>query len=134
MFKLLFNAFVLFIFFSVDGYSQSVASLTDLQKQETSSLLANGQSFLYNGYNFYDYAPNYFEKGDAFFLNKNWISGNVNYGGTIYNQVPLKYDLIKDELIVQHFDKLSSINLIPHIASTSKNHASAKSENGKWCC
>jgi hypothetical protein len=98
------------------------------------SLLANGQSLLYNGYNFYDYAPNYFESGDAFFLDKNWISGNVNYGGTIYNQVPLKYDLIKDELIVQHFDKLSSINLIPHIASTSKNHASAKSENGKWCC
>ncbi|HET8829919.1 MAG TPA: hypothetical protein VFM79_11290 [Pelobium sp.] len=107
------NVFVLLIL-SVKVYGQVEAnpSISELEKKMMKSQLANGQSLLYNGFNFYGYAPNYFENDHAFFLEESWTSGDVTYENITYHQVPLKYDLLKDELIVQYFDKLSSINLI----------------------
>src|SRR6476469_9468830 len=102
--------FLLICCFKVYGQETDLLAI-NLKEATMKNLLVNGQSLLYNGFNFYDYAPSYFENGNAFFLENSWLNGNVNYEGINYYQVPLKYDLIKDELIVQRYDKLSSINL-----------------------
>lgn len=113
MFKFFTKTFILLIF-SFRLYSQSVDSTfaAPIKAEVMKSLLANGQSLLYNGFNFYGYAPNFFETGFPFFQEQDWIKGYVDYDGIKYHQVSLKYDLLTDELIVQHFDGLSSINLV----------------------
>ncbi|MBK0383928.1 hypothetical protein I5M32_13245 [Pedobacter sp. SD-b] len=103
-----------FLSLSIEGYSQidnNPSSLV-IEKETITSQLASGQSLLYNGFYFYGYTPNYFESGQPFFLEDSWISGDVTYENNKYYQVPLKYDLLKDELIVQYFNKESAINLI----------------------
>ncbi|WP_114939788.1 hypothetical protein [Mucilaginibacter endophyticus] len=70
------------------------------------------QSHLYNGpeYEFYDPLI----KGNAYVFDvKTFSTGNVNYNGTLYNNIPMMYDINKDVIVIllyNHFTKISLLS------------------------
>ena len=43
-----------------------------------------------------------FTEGDPYFKTSTFSSGTVGYNGLIYREVPILYDLVRDELIIRH--------------------------------
>lgn len=70
----------------------------------------NSQSRLYNGTEHYGYS--YRIKGFAYFLEPGPQIGNIVYDELEYTQVPIWYDLVKDEVIVRHVNKYTRIALV----------------------
>lgn len=70
------------------------------------------QSRLYNGHEYQPYDPHI--KGTALFPYdiQNWEPGEVNYDGIIYKNVPMKYDIYKDVLVVLLYNKFSMYTLL----------------------
>lgn len=52
-----------------------------------------------------------FTSGHAYYLTNEWQQGTLEYRNTFYSSVFLKYDLIKNELIIRHFNGLTAITL-----------------------
>jgi hypothetical protein len=67
----------------------------------------NIQSALYNGIEHTGY-PDFYQ-GTAYFGTSGWLKGDVFYDGVLYRGVNLKFDLVKDELIIQHYDSVHAI-------------------------
>jgi hypothetical protein len=75
------------------------------------SSLAKGAP-VYSGKVHYPH-PKFIEGGHAFFLSSEYQTGTVTYEGYVYWNIVLMYDIIRDELLLQHFDKVTSIVLDP---------------------
>jgi hypothetical protein len=67
-------------------------------------------SGLYNGP---EYKPDelLYNDGSPFLL-PDWMKGTVTYGNTRYSNVELMYDVLKDQLLLKHFDGSSRIQLV----------------------
>lgn len=50
--------------------------------------------------------------GTAYFETDQWQKGTVTYNNVLYKDVSLKYDLIKDELIVLHPNNIFGVTLV----------------------
>lgn len=61
------------------------------------------QSLIYNGPEYNE--PNLPTKGHPYFINDFMEEGSVNYEGELYDEIPLLYDLIKDRVIIEHYDQ-----------------------------
>lgn len=59
------------------------------------------QVSLYNGPEYFNYRKSHFE-GHQFFEADKAVTGSVFYDGSWYDQVPLFYDVVYDELILSH--------------------------------
>jgi len=59
----------------------------------------NQQAALYNGIQHVGYGGGYI--GTAYFLSPDWMTGSVLYDGMLYKNIPLHYDLVAGDLIVQ---------------------------------
>lgn len=68
---------------------------------------------IYNGKVYYRTHPRFIEGGHAFFLASQYQTGTVTYEGYTYRNVELMYDIIREELLLQHFDKGTDIILNP---------------------
>ena len=68
------------------------------------------QSPLYNGVRHEGYRFDI--KGHAYLETKDWKSGSLNYDGIVYENVPMLYDEVKDELIINHVKNSAAISLI----------------------
>ncbi|OQP50848.1 hypothetical protein A4H97_03205 [Niastella yeongjuensis] len=68
------------------------------------------QSRLYNGVEHLGYA--YQIKGHAYFLQKELSIGTVVYDELGFANVLMLYDLLKDQVIIQHLDGFSKVGLI----------------------
>ena len=69
------------------------------------------QSRLYNGQEHNPYSP--FIKGTAYFSDVNDFNpGTVTYDGIFYKDVPMMYDLYKDVVVAQLYNKFSTYCLI----------------------
>ncbi len=69
------------------------------------------QRGLYNGYEYSPYLPGI--KGTAYFNNeKDWTKGSANYNGTLYTNILIKYDLVKDLLVVLDTNSNASFTLV----------------------
>jgi len=68
------------------------------------------ESPLYNGSEYIEYAYT-LQEGHPFFQVAEFMSGNINLEGMIFRDVPMLYDIIKDQLIIQDFQKVYKINL-----------------------
>jgi len=68
------------------------------------------ESPLYNGSEYIEYAYT-LQEGHPFFQVVNFINGNVNVDGMIFHDVPMLYDIVKDQLIIQDFQKVYKITL-----------------------
>jgi hypothetical protein len=69
------------------------------------------RSRLYNGKEFIPYDPRL--EGHPYFGDGEMHRGFVFYDGLPFDSVNILYDIVKDELIIQHFDVFFKIVLIP---------------------
>src|SRR5215467_993637 len=60
------------------------------------------QSRLYNGIGTYDYMPGL--QGHPYFMDSAWKNGSVIYDGLSFKDVPMVYDLVKDEVVILHYN------------------------------
>jgi hypothetical protein len=68
------------------------------------------ESLLYNGA--MEVAYDSLIEGFPYFEVNVWRNGSVEYDGVVYRDVPMRYDLIKDQLIIQHLNKKYAIVLV----------------------
>ena len=68
------------------------------------------ESPLYNGVEHLDYHPHTI--GKPYFLSLDWINGTIYTNGLIYKNVPMKYDLVKDRVIIRHHNGFYKIELV----------------------
>lgn len=69
------------------------------------------QSGLYNGGEYAQYI-HLLKEGHPYLDTSALIHGSIYYDGTLYKNVPMLYDLIKDELVIQHFNKIFLVQLV----------------------
>lgn len=69
------------------------------------------QSGLYNGSEYVQYM-HLLKEGHPYLDTSALINGSVYYDGTAYKNVPMLYDIIKDELVIQHFNKVFLVQLV----------------------
>jgi hypothetical protein len=68
------------------------------------------QAGLYNGPEYTGYAVPILE-GHPYFQTDHADQGSIFYDGLLYENVPIWYDLVKNEIVVLHFDHTSKIRL-----------------------
>lgn len=68
------------------------------------------QSRLYNGIEHLGYS--FRIKGYAYFMQNQLQTGTVVYDELEFTNVPMLYDLLKDQVIVQHFNRFTKIGLV----------------------
>src|SRR5687767_13670753 len=68
------------------------------------------QSRLYNGIEHQGYS--FRIKGHAYFIQKELTTGTVVYDGLEFANVPIMYDLLKEQVIVQHSNSFSKVGLV----------------------
>ncbi|MCC6289755.1 MAG: hypothetical protein IT249_17905 [Chitinophagaceae bacterium] len=84
------------------------------QQKNTIQLYYNSldfQSGLYNGSEYIVYV-HLLKDGHPYLDTTTLTNGTVFYDGMLYSNVPMLYDIVKDELIVQHFNKVFHIQLV----------------------
>ena len=69
------------------------------------------QAGLYNGPEYEPY-PMRFKEGQPYFEADSFSLGSVRYDGLDYSKVFMKYDLVRDELLILNHDGFNKINLI----------------------
>ena len=109
--------FIVPIFFINYCLGQTVTNDTTTQKAAIVNVVnaynhvIGEQSRLYNGPEYELYDP--IIKGNAYFLDINAFKpGNVNYDGIYYPDVPIMYDLNKDEVVVLLYNNFSKFSLL----------------------
>ena len=108
--------FALFLFISSQSKAQSAddTGMTQLQKENAIGLYYQSlqhQSGLYNGSEYVQYI-NLLKEGHPYFDTSALTNGRVYYDGLVYSDVPMLYDIITDELIIQHYNKVFLVQLI----------------------
>lgn len=68
------------------------------------------QSPLYNGSEYLEYTYQ-LQEGHPFFGSLGWTKGVVHFDGMTFRDVPMLYDLVKDQLVIPDFQNLHKINL-----------------------
>lgn len=85
--------------------SAAVSNVVNLYYQFTDK-----QSRLYNGIGTYDYIPGI--QGHPYFMDSAWKNGSVIYDGLSFKDVPMMYDLVKDEVVILHYNQIQKITLL----------------------
>lgn len=97
------------------GYAQDTAA-TDLVKSAENNAIRyytqfiDKQSRLYNGIDHLGYSPKI--KGHAYFEVNDLRNGSIVYDGMYFGNVPMMYDLLKDQVVILHFNNLMRMALI----------------------
>ena len=108
--------FILLSFtFLQNAAGQWVASDSTVQKAASNAIdiyyrALGDQSPLYNGSEYIEYAST-IQEGHPFFESNVFVNGSIRFDGMEFRDVPILYDMIKDEVIIQHFGKVYKINL-----------------------
>jgi len=94
---------------------QMVISDSDIQKVTSNTIdvyyhALGDQSPLYNGSEYIEYAST-LQEGHPFFESSFFAKGSIRFDGMEFQDVPMLYDIIKDQVIIQHFGKVYKINL-----------------------
>ncbi|HTN06788.1 hypothetical protein [Agriterribacter sp.] len=108
--------FVLLLFISIEANAQHVADTTMVQLQKYSVTCIyykslQQQSGLYNGSEYVPYT-HLLKEGHPYFDTSVLTPGRVYYNRMVYPDVPMLFDIIKDEIIIQHYNKVFLVQLI----------------------
>jgi hypothetical protein len=68
------------------------------------------QSLLFNGVEYKSFPEPY--EGHPFFESEYIEEGSITYYGEYYQNVPMQYDLVHDELIIEHYDQKGYVGLV----------------------
>lgn len=105
-----------FVFLFLVGKTQSSADSALTQKQMAIATniyyqSLKTQSGIYNGSEYVQYL-HLLKEGFPYFDTTLITRGSVFYNEMEYHDVPMLYDIVRDELIVQHFNKVFLIQLV----------------------
>jgi hypothetical protein len=80
------------------------AFLSDAKASARSSYdkLIKDQLALFNGVEYVDYDLGF--SGNPFFLDDYYAEGTIEYDHMIYHDIPLKYDVVEDKILVEYFN------------------------------
>ena len=101
---------------SVKGFSQAIGTDTSNVSPSLKNAIdyfkqsAGMQSILYSGVKHEGYAADI--QGTAYFMSEEWKRGNVYFDNILFNDVPLRYDELKDELLTLLPDGKIAISLV----------------------
>lgn len=76
----------------------------------TYEAVVDEHSALYNGPEHVDYDAR--TVGSPYYQTLDWMKGTVYSKGIVYKNVPVKYDQVKDKLVVQHHNGFYKIDMI----------------------
>jgi len=101
-----------FTFACTQASSQAPSALQDTIQMQTGSFqeAITPESPLYNGAEHIDYHPRTI--GIPYFESLDWINGTIYSDGIVYKNVPMKYDLVKDRVVIRHFNGFYKMELI----------------------
>ena len=110
-----FFGFTFFCFTPIALFSQTTTDKDSQQTviQNTVSLYFKSlgeQSGIYRGPGYIGY-PYQVTNGHQFFESPVFSKGTIFYDGMLYQDIPMWYDLVKDEVVVRTLDSLSMISL-----------------------
>ena len=116
--RIIFSLFLIIDFFTFLFSSKAQQAFADTAFHETAVNNAinqyhrsrGEQSALYNGVQHIGYSP--LIEGHAYYESQEWKKGWINYNGVVYTNVLLKYDLLKDEVVIQYFDGFHAVSLL----------------------
>lgn len=100
--------FLLLLVIGISSYGQWSSS-TELKRSVRT--LTKENSGLFNGVE-YEPHPVIFTDGHPFYQLPSLQKGSVTYNGDTYEDVDIMYDLVRDELIIGHYNGFSRIQLI----------------------
>jgi len=98
-------------------HAQNVPSDTSFRQASINKLVAlyhtsvGPASNLYNGTQ-YEFYPFPFQESHPYFETSSFTSGTVTYSGVTYTGVPLLYDIVRDELVLLHYDSIHRVSLV----------------------
>lgn len=101
-------------FFKI-SYCQSGGANETSALQHARQLYVNSlsqQAGIYSGPDYLGY-PHPVKDGHPFFLSAEPFKGEIYYDGIQYKDIPMWYDLAKNEVIIQRYDNFSRISLHP---------------------
>ncbi len=107
----------LWFFVCATTRAQDNIPLTDSSTSAAATAVAHYYKFtdqrsrLYNGKEFTGYPRGLI--GHPYFIDDQYHKGSVTYDEVFFDDVNMQYDLVKDELLVQHFDVFFKLILIP---------------------
>jgi len=97
--------------FAQDALSDSALNARSLSAVRAQYMKSVGiNSYLYNGIAYERYWNR--TVGHPFFMTEEFQQGSVNYDGTLYENVPLSYDMLRDVLVTKTFSKENNIQLL----------------------
>ena len=108
-FNIVMGIFILLVAQSMGSYAQVLPGLpvfsseSEARAFEMYKKAMNKQELVYNGS---AYLPMKEDANDhPFFLDEGYLEGTINCEGHTYVKLPMKYDIVQDELIVPHYDQ-----------------------------
>ena len=113
---MLFRLIVIVCLFPLTGAAQTDTSLQNrLDFTIAKYHQTRGEhSALYNGGRHEGYQ---FVEGHPYFSGKEWRKGSVTYQGVRYTNIPMLFNLVTEEVVVQYADGFHSISLLPEYVS-----------------
>jgi hypothetical protein len=109
------SALALTLLVGQGAFAQPAAPDTAAYQQAVQAAVAsyhqtmNSAADLYNGVEHMRYQPSI--EGIPYYLADEWQNGTVEYNGIVYRDVPIKYDQVKDQVVVKHPNGFSSFSL-----------------------
>lgn len=110
----------LFCFMLLVSYKKTIAQSAQADSLSGSSALTNAvtlfhnstgeHSAIYNGVRHEGYRFDI--KGQAYFDSNQWQNGSLYYEGILYQDIPMLYDEVKDQVVVKYFETNSAVNLV----------------------
>jgi hypothetical protein len=107
---------VIFVFLINKASSQAILPDSTSLPAERSAIslysnTLNEQLHLYNGKEYTEYS-HAFEEGQPYFISNYLTDGTVTYDGNTYNDVPLLYNVVTDDVIILASNQVSKILLL----------------------
>ncbi len=88
----------------LDSAVQHAVSIYDRQ--------ISGNSRLYNGVEYKEYQLKKTDIGDPYYLSNDLENGSIDYDGQLYTDVEMRYNIVRDKIIIEHTYSHFNIQLI----------------------
>jgi hypothetical protein len=100
------TAFAFAALFATSGLAQEASPDTSHNQQEIQAAISSYFQFINEGtglYNGVEHKPYFYKiEGFAYYKTNEWQNATIEYNGVLYTNIPAKYDLVKDQVIVKH--------------------------------
>lgn len=109
-------AIALMILFHIESFAQyldtafvraSIQHASDVYQKSNAN-----QSHLYNGIEYIPYKTSLEKHGHPYYLEDDWFDGSIEYNDEKYNNVPMRYDLQRQKIVIEYAAGIGEIELL----------------------